>query len=60
MDRSKMLLITAIIVLIVAVLQWTPLRFLPEFAADFAGGAAAGLWIGVLFTWFANRDSSAV
>jgi len=42
-----------VIAIVIALLQFTPLRFLPKDAADFADGVAFGLLIGTVFSWIA-------
>ena len=49
------LVILAVIVSVLWIVQLTPAAFLPKVAADFAGGIALGLWIGVIMNWFAAR-----
>jgi hypothetical protein len=53
---KRTILALAVLAIIVSVLQWTPLAFLPEDAADFIAGLAAGLAIGALVAWFAGRS----
>jgi len=53
---KRVLLILAVLALIVWIVQKTPVAFLPEDAVDFVGGAAIGLWIGVIVNWLAGRS----
>ena len=53
---KRVLLILAIVALLVWIVQKTPAAFLPEDGTDFVGGAAIGLWIGVVVNWFAGRE----
>lgn len=53
---KRTIYVLTVLALIVAVLQKTPLAFLPEDAADFAWGAAVGLTIGAIVTWIAGRS----
>jgi high-affinity Fe2+/Pb2+ permease len=53
---TRTIWILAAIVLVIALLQKTPLAFLPEGAADFTGGLAIGLAIGALIAWMAGRS----
>ena len=52
---KRALLVLAVIAVILWIVQKTPMAFLPEDAVDFVGGAAIGLWIGVVVNWFADR-----
>jgi len=45
-----------VIALIIAVLQKTPMAFLPKDAADFVWGLTGGLAIGSIVTWIAGRS----
>ncbi len=53
---KRALLVLAIIAVILWIVQKTPMAFLPEDGMDFVGGAAIGLWIGVVVNWFAGRE----
>jgi hypothetical protein len=53
---KRTILILAAIAIVIAVIQWTPLAFLPKDAADFAGGVALGLTIGAVVSWLATRS----
>jgi NhaP-type Na+/H+ or K+/H+ antiporter len=57
MIGKRAILVLAILALVVAILQKTPLAFLPEDAADFAWGCAIGLTIGAVISWLAERSS---
>jgi hypothetical protein len=52
---KRTMLILAVAALVLALLQKTPAAFLNSDAADFVGGLAAGLWIGVLVIWAVGR-----
>jgi len=52
----RTIFILAILAIIVWLVQWTPLAFLPKDAADFAGGLAAGLTIGAIVSWAVTRS----
>ena len=54
MRRTQLITLLTIIVIIIAVLQYTSLRFLPKNAVDFVGGVAIGLTIGSVFSWIAT------
>jgi TctA family transporter len=47
------MLVFAVLALLLAIVQKTPMAFLPENGADFVWGLAAGLWIGTIMSWFA-------
>ena len=52
---KRLLLIAAVIVLILAILMrmsWLPAS---GSVSDFMGGAAVGLWLGVLLNWVIDR-----
>jgi hypothetical protein len=51
--RPSLITWLAAIAIVLAVLQYTPVRFLPKDAADFVGGVAVGLTIGAVFAWIA-------
>lgn len=55
MGRRTLFVLT-IVVFVIAVLQKTPLAFLPEDAADFVWGMVGGLVIGSVITWLAGRE----
>ena len=55
MGRRTLFALT-IVVFVIAVLQKTPLAFLPEDAADFVWGMVGGLVIGSVITWLAGRE----
>jgi hypothetical protein len=52
---KRTIYVLTIVVLVIAVVQLTPLAFLQKDAADFVWGLAAGLGIGAVVTWFASR-----
>ena len=54
MGRRTLLVLTAI-ALVIAILQKTPLAFLPKDGADFVWGVLAGLVIASVITWLAER-----
>jgi hypothetical protein len=56
MMGRRIIFILAILAIIVWVLQFTSLAFLPKDAADFAGGLAAGLSIGAVVSWVVTRS----
>ena len=56
--RTKAIVILAVIAIVVAVLQLTPLRFLSKDAADFVWGLAFGLTVGAIFAWVASPPST--
>jgi hypothetical protein len=58
MTGKRTILVLAVIAIVVALLQWTPLAFLPKDAADFVGGLAVGLSIGGIIAWLAGRSGS--
>lgn len=51
----RTLFVIAAIALVIAVLQLTPLAFLPKDGADFVWGLVAGLAIASVITWLAGR-----
>ena len=54
---KRTIIALAVLALIVAIVQKTPLAFLGPDAADFVWGLTAGLWIGVLVTVVVTRGS---
>jgi hypothetical protein len=48
---KRTITILAVIAIVVAALQYTPLQFLSKDVSDFVGGLAAGLTIGAVITW---------
>jgi hypothetical protein len=52
----RTIIVLAVLAIIVALIQLTPLAFLSEDAADFAGGLAFGLTIGALVSWYVSRS----
>lgn len=53
---KRTITVLAVLALIIAAIQKTPLAFLPEDAADFVWGLAGGLSIGAIVAWFAGRS----
>ena len=53
---KRALLVLAIVAAILWIVQKTPMAFLPEDGTDFIGGAAIGLWIGVVVNRLAARE----
>ncbi len=55
--RTRLITWLAVLAIVIAILQFTPLHFLSKDAADFAGGVATGLSIAAVFAWIAaGRD----
>jgi len=52
---KRTITVLAIAALLLAVVQKTPLAFLPKDAADFVWGLAGGLLIGMAVTWISSR-----
>lgn len=51
---KRIITVLAVVALVIAVAQWTPLRFLSKDGADFVCGLAGGLSIGAIVAWFAS------
>jgi hypothetical protein len=55
--RRKVITGLAIVAIVVAAMQKTPLAFLPVDAADFVWGLAGGLSIGAIVTWMMGPEA---
>ena len=55
---KRTITILAILAIILAAIQYTPLAFLSKDAADFVGGLAVGLSIGAIISWLATRSGT--
>jgi len=55
MGKRTIYILTAL-ALLIALLQLTPVAFLPKDAADFVWGLTGGLAIGAIVVWFTSRD----
>lgn len=54
--RLKALIVLAILTVLLAVLQRTPLALLPHRTDDFVGGLAVGFAASALIGWLMSRD----
>lgn len=52
----RTIIVLAVLAIIAAVVQYTPLAFLSKDAADFVNGLAVGLTFGALVAWFVTRS----
>jgi hypothetical protein len=51
---KRVILILAAVAIVVAALQWTPIRFLSKDATDFVWGFAGGLCIAAIVAWLVS------
>ena len=54
----RTILVLAVIAIILAAIQYTPIAFLPKDGADFVSGLAIGLSIGAVVSWWTGRTPS--